>query len=128
MTVSTTRAPRPRPRRRRTSALTRQLGGILRAARLTRGWTWSDVERHGGPTYQTVATIEQGRAATLDALAKHCEALEFTLEDVLRRALVPVPYPIEVQQIARIYAGASPLAQEALRTMARAIGERTSKE
>lgn len=52
------------------------------------GWPdWSDVEHHGGPSYQTISNHEQGWIKSTSKLAQHCEALGLELVDVLRAAL-----------------------------------------
>lgn len=63
------------------------VGEILLVHRNRKKWNASDVERHGGPNYKTVESIEMGRVGRVDTLALHCEALGLSLVDVLRTAL-----------------------------------------
>jgi transcriptional regulator with XRE-family HTH domain len=60
---------------------------VLQRARLDKGWTLSDVEDNGGPTYKTVKAIEGGKAGTVENLKKTAEALDLSLVDVLYSVL-----------------------------------------
>lgn len=65
----------------------RGVGKVFQDARLEKGWTLTDVQDHGGPTYKTVKAIEAGKAGNVENLKKTAEALNLSIVDVLYSVL-----------------------------------------
>lgn len=74
--------------------LWRAVGEILLVQRTRKQWNHSDVERHGGPNYKTVGSIERGKIGNLQKLTRHAEALGLSVVDVLRTALRSTSKPL----------------------------------
>ncbi len=65
----------------------RGVGKVFQDARLEKGWTLTDVQEHGGPTYKTVKAIEAGKAGNVENLKKTAAALDLSVVDVLYSVL-----------------------------------------
>jgi hypothetical protein len=81
------------------------VGLILQRERLNRKWTLKDVERHDGPSYKTVQTIEEGTPGTFDSLDKCAHALGLEIVDVLNSVLGSRFKPLtpEAAMIVRVF-------------------------
>lgn len=103
--------------------LWRAVGELLLVQRNRRGWNASDVERHGGPTYKTVQAIERGDVGRVDLLARHAEALDLSLVDLLRSALTRTSKPLspEAEQVVRKFERTTVEGRQALLALAQAL-------
>ena len=107
----------------------RNIGTLLAARRKALGWSASDVQRNGGPTYKTVLSVERGRVSRLDLLDRHALALDLDLCDVLRDALgIPAQFSGDACYVARSWAVAPPAGRTALKALARHLLTHRSPE
>lgn len=81
------------------------VGLALQRARLARKWTLSQVEKHGGPSYKTVQTIEEGTAGNFESMDKCAHALDLEIVDVLDSVLRSRETPLtpEAAMIVRVF-------------------------
>jgi hypothetical protein len=81
------------------------VGLALQQKRLRLKWTWSDVEHHGGPSYKTVQTIEEGKPGAFESLDKCAHALGLEIVDVLNSVLESRVKPLtpEAAMIVRVF-------------------------
>jgi len=81
------------------------VGQALQHERLKRKWTVSDVEKHGGPSYKTVQTIEEGTPGAFESLDKCAHALGLEIVDVLDSVLTSRVKPLtpEAAMIVRVF-------------------------
>ena len=100
-----------------------EVGELLLVHRRRQGWTASDVERAGGPTYKTAQSIEKGKIGTVSNLQLHSHALGLKVSDVLRSVLAPQELSPEVAQIIRVYETTTIEGRLALTQVARAVEE-----
>jgi transcriptional regulator with XRE-family HTH domain len=72
---------------RRSSAFSKALAGVVKAARLEKGLSQYEVANRAGITSQHVGYVErQKRCPTVDTLARLAIALETTATDLVSRA------------------------------------------
>jgi hypothetical protein len=81
------------------------VGLVLQRERLNRKWTLMDVQRHGGPSYKTVQTIEEGTPGAFESLDKCARALGLEIVDVLNSVLESRVKPLtpEAAMIVRVF-------------------------
>ena len=81
------------------------VGQVLRDERLKKKWTFSDVEKHGGPSYKTVQTIEDGTPGNFESLDTCARALGLEIVDVLDSVLTSrlTPLSPEAAMIVRVF-------------------------
>jgi hypothetical protein len=101
----------------------RDVGKVLRDARLDKHLTPLDVERAGGPTYKTVQAIEDGRAGNVRNLEKCAAAPQLSIVDVLYAVLNSRERPLspEAAQIVRTYAETTVAGRTALVALSNAL-------
>jgi hypothetical protein len=97
-----------------TEELWRLVGEELLRLRHRHNWNLVDVQKHGGPNYETVEAVEKGRAGTIRALEQICHALGVSLIDVLRTVLASHTERLdpEVNFLVRRYVGATRSGQQ----------------
>jgi hypothetical protein len=81
------------------------VGLALRDERLKRKRTFYDVEKHDGPSYKTVQTIEEGTPANFESLDKCAHAMGLEIVDVLNSVLEKRVKPLspEAAMIVRVF-------------------------
>lgn len=57
-----------------------ELGQVIKAARVERGWSQTDLAEHAGVSRPSVARIEGGEDVSTATLEKVAEALELSIE------------------------------------------------
>jgi hypothetical protein len=103
----------------------RAVGKLLTDARESKDWKWSDVEKHGGPSYHVIKDQERGHPKSVSGLERHAKALGLSIVDVLAAVLIQAASPIslEAAAILRAYEQSPVAGRQALVQTARALEE-----
>ena len=106
------------------------VGEALQRERLKRKWTLTDVEHHGGPSYKTVKTIEEGTPGAFESLDKCAHALGLEIVDVLDAVLTSRVKPLtpEAAMIVRIFNETTVEGRTAFVSLANAVKLRQAAE